>query len=86
MRVYPREKALEPIPDSLTRRKWIVEYNMIYDGGTSHWLQWYRLWISARLMAWWTYYISSWGGSVQIYLNEWPGQLPPGWHDANAVQ
>lgn len=51
------------------KRKWRVEYDLNYDGGSSIWTGYYRTLIGAKLLAFYNIRIASWGGTADLYLN-----------------
>lgn len=48
------------------QRRWSVEYDLLYDGGSSQWTGWYRSRATARMCAYWNVNIGSWGGSAHL--------------------
>lgn len=67
MRLYPRE--LRTYRD-LSGRRWRVDYDLVYDGGSSTWTGHYRTHRGARLAAWRNYHLSSWGGTADL-TDQW---------------
>lgn len=50
----------------LTRRRWLVEYKLAYDGGGSEWEKRYRTLFGAWVAMVWNQYVASWGGTAII--------------------
>lgn len=58
------------------RAHFVVEYDLIYDGGSSRWNGYYMTYWGARLGAFWeSHFPNSWGGSAVIY--PYPKPVPP---------
>lgn len=57
------------------RAKFVVEYDLAYDGGGSRWNGYYRTYTGARAAALWNLHVSSWGGSAEVY--PYPKPTPP---------
>jgi len=64
--LYPKPES--PKSDH-SDRPWGIKFDLIYDGGSDKWTQYYRTKIGARISAWWKYHISSWGGSANLFDN-----------------
>lgn len=57
------------------RSKFVVEYNLTYDGGECSWNGYYRTYFGARLAAFWNLHFLSWGGQAELF--SYPKPVPP---------
>lgn len=59
-RLYPKPAKPGPNLD----HRWLNEYNLVYDGGSSYWMKSYRTKIGSSIAAFYHEHIGSWGGSI----------------------
>ena len=57
------------------RARFVVEYDLIYDGGGSFWRGYYRTYFGARVAAFWNLHFGSWGGKAELFTH--PKPVPP---------
>ena len=55
--------------------KFVVEYDLAYDGGGCSWNGYYRTYSGARLAAFWNLHFGSWGGKAELF--PYPKPVPP---------
>ena len=47
-------------------RRWVVDYELCYDGGGSEFRSAYRTYLGARIGIFYNKYIGSWGGTAKL--------------------
>lgn len=68
-RLHPspsREARLERRQSRAEKRRYRVDYDLAYDGGSSEWSGYYRTRVGAKIAAWWNVHVSSWGGTADL--------------------
>lgn len=50
-------------------RRWRVEYDLAYDGGSSEFIEYYRTKIGAYIARFWNKHVTSWGGKAVLIDN-----------------
>lgn len=62
----PKPKRIPWIERELPNRRWVVQYDLIYDGGSSRWHGYYKAKWHAKMDAWYHTHIASWGGTAVL--------------------
>lgn len=60
-------RAKRKVEKKKARARFVVEYDLAYDGGGNRWDGWYKTYWGARTAAFWNLHVSSYGGSAEIY-------------------
>lgn len=71
--LYPRRNK---VPRDLSYRRWRVDYDLTYDGGSVEWTGYYSKLVQAKLAAFWNVRVSSWGGSAFLTDQHIPLDMP----------
>ena len=62
MRLYPKERKKKDV----SHRRWRLDCDLVYEGGSSKWSDYYRTLWGAKIAAWFHYRIASYGGSIEL--------------------
>jgi hypothetical protein len=63
--LYPKTKPKMSNRDqTFPNRRWVVEYDLMYDGGSSKWHGYYKAKWHAKMDAWYHVHVASWGGTA----------------------
>lgn len=61
-RLYPKPLKVKDTSD----RRWRVDYDLFYDGGSGKWTGYYPTRALAKFAAFWNVRVGSWGGSAVL--------------------
>lgn len=69
------DRKVRKLAKKKRRAKFVVEYDLVYDGGGASWKGYYRTYFGSRIAAFYNLHFGSWGGKAELY--PYPKPVPP---------